>query len=99
MPRSTLKERQTELSELRNRAMPVAMASPALGPITVALVRELAQCEVTDVTSITDLQAQAYRRWKARMEQVMENLQRGQQKRERPRASVHRDQQMVEVSL
>ena len=99
MPLSMLKERQTELTELRNRAMPVAMASPAFGPITVALVREFAQCEVTDVTIVADLQAQAYRRWKARMEQVMENLQRGQQKRERPRASVHRDQQMVEVSL
>ena len=79
--------------------MLVAMASPALGPITVALVRELAQCEVTDVTSITDRQAQAYRRWKTRMDQVMERLQRGQQESEMPRASVHLEHQLVEVSL
>lgn len=99
MPLSTLKERQTELTEIRNRTMLVAMASLAFGPITVALVRELAQCEVTDVTIIADRQAQAYRMWKTRIEQVMERLQRGQQKRERHHASIHRDQQMAEVSL
>ena len=79
--------------------MPVTMASPAFGPITVALVRELAQCEVTDVTIIADRQAQAYRRWKTRMDTVMDRLQRGQQQRERPRASVYPNQQLVEVSL
>ena len=56
--------------------MPVTMASPAFGPITVALVRELAQCEVTDVTIVADRQAQAYRMWKTRMEQVLERLQK-----------------------
>ena len=100
MPLLTLKDRQTELTELRNRAMPVAMTSPAFGPITVALVRELAQCEMTDVTIIADQQAQAYRMWKARMDQVMGRLRRGQQKNDRHHhPSVHRDQQLAEVRL
>ena len=54
--------------------MPLAMSSPACGPITVAFVRELAQSETADVAPVADYQANAYRRWKLRLSTGMNHL-------------------------
>jgi ADP-heptose:LPS heptosyltransferase len=74
MPVVALHHAQTELTNLRNRIMPLAMSSPAAGPITVSFVRELAQCETSDVIQVADHQAKAYQRWKLRMCPGMERL-------------------------
>ncbi len=72
---SELKAAQDELIAARQAVMPTAMASPAFGPITTALLRDLYDGRVLDTRTRADHQAQAYRTWKARMYEVMEQLQ------------------------
>jgi ADP-heptose:LPS heptosyltransferase len=70
-----LKAAQDGLIAARQAIMPTAMTSPACGPITTALLRDLYDGRVLDTRTRADHQAQAYRTWKARMYHVMEQLQ------------------------
>ena len=74
MPVAVLHHAQTELTTLRSRIMPLAMSSPACGPIAVSFLRQLSQCEIDEVAQVADHQAKAYRRWKLRMCTGMERL-------------------------
>lgn len=73
-----LKAEQDQLIAARQSAMRIATASPAFGPITTALLRDLYDGRVLDTRTRADHQAQAYRTWKARMYGVMEQLQQTQ---------------------
>ena len=74
------------------------MASPAFGPITVALVRELAQCETSEVALVAEHQASVYRSWKRRMNEVMARLQQVQNLDEGPHSVLHLRSTLVAVS-
>jgi ADP-heptose:LPS heptosyltransferase len=71
---SDLKTVQTELVSERWRAMQSATASPAFGPITTALLRDLYNGRVLDVAERLDRQAHAYRTWRRRIHEVMNRL-------------------------
>ena len=73
-----LKAAQDKLIAGRQAIMPTAMASPAFGPITTALLRDLYDGRVLDTRTRGTQQAQAYRAWKTRMYDVMEQLQQAQ---------------------
>lgn len=93
-----LKSAQDDLIVVRQAIMPTVMASPAFGPITTALLRNLYDGRVLDARVRADHQAQAYRTWRRRMYAVMDQLQQTQEtRRERPSAIWSR-LPMVEVS-
>ena len=69
---SNLKAAQEELIAAGQVVMPLAMASPAFGPITTALLRDLYDGRVLDTRTRADHQTRAYRIWKTRMYHVME---------------------------
>jgi ketopantoate reductase len=71
---SDLKTVQTELVSERWRAMQSATTSPAFGPITTALLRDLYDGRVLDVAERLDRQAHAYRTWRRRIHEVMHRL-------------------------
>lgn len=96
--KSTLKAAQKELVAERQQVMAIAMASPAFGPITAALLRELYESRVLNARARADLHAQAYRTWKARMYDVMEQLQQAQDTRRMRRSPVWSDLPMAEGS-
>ena len=93
-----LKAAQDQLIAARQAVMPTAMASPAFGPITTALLRDLYDGRVLDTRTRADHQAQAYRTWKTRMYDVMEQLQQAQNTRRMRHAPVWSRLPMVEVS-
>ncbi len=95
---SELKAAQDELIAARHTIMPTAMASPAFGPITTALLRDLYDGRVLDTKTRANHQAQAYRTWKTRMYHVMEQLQQTQGTRGMRRSPVWSRVPMVEVS-
>lgn len=98
MPIAALRYAQTELTTLRNRIMPLAMSSPACGPIAVSFVRQLSQCETSDVTQVADHQARAYRTWKAQMYEVRERLLRIQSPDGSPYPTVRSASHLIAVS-
>lgn len=98
MPVATLHHAQTELTNLRNRIMPLAMSSPACGPISVSFLRQLSQCEIDDVAQVADHQARAYRTWKARMYEVRERLLRIQSPDVSPYPAVRSASHLIAVS-
>jgi len=73
-----LKAAQDELIAARQVAMPTAMVSPAFGPITTALFRDLYDGRVLDTRTRADRQAQAYRTWKTRIYEVRDRLDQAQ---------------------
>lgn len=79
-----LKAAQDELIAARQVVMPMAMVSPAFGPITTALLRDLYDGRVLDTRTRAEQQAQAYRTWKTRMYHVMEQLQQTHDTRRMP---------------
>ena len=89
---------QDKLIAARQAAMPTAMASPAFGPITTALFRDLCDGRVLDTRTRADHQAQAYQTWKTRMYHVMEQLQQIQDTRRMRRSPVWSRLPMAEVS-
>jgi ADP-heptose:LPS heptosyltransferase len=93
-----LKTAQSELIAARQVAMPAAMASPAFGSITTALLRSLYDGRVLDTRTRADHQAQAYRTWKTQMYGVMEQLQQTQDTRRMRHSAVWSPLPMVEVS-
>lgn len=80
MPVAVLRDMQTELTKLRSRIVPLILASPAFGPITIGFMRDLSQCETQDVARVADHQARAYRQWKAWMCEAWERLPKAQSK-------------------
>ncbi len=79
---AALKSAQDDLIRERAQVMPLAMASPLFGPITVALLRRLYDGRVLGVRARAEQQAQAYRTWKARLDGVKEWIQRTQKRSE-----------------
>jgi ADP-heptose:LPS heptosyltransferase len=71
IPLTSLKQWQTELTGLRARVVSMAMSSALFGPITVAFLRELAQCETKEASEVAEQQARAYRTWKTQLSDVM----------------------------
>jgi ADP-heptose:LPS heptosyltransferase len=82
-----LKTIQDKLIAARQTVMPTAMASPAFGPITTALLRDLYDGRVLDTRTRADHQARAYRTWKTRIYEVMNQLQQTQDTRRMPHSS------------
>ena len=71
-----LKAEQDQLIAARQAVMPTAMASPAFGPVTTALLRDLYDGRVLHTRARAEHQAQAYRIWKTRLYEVLDRLQR-----------------------
>ena len=94
---SELKAAQDKLIAGRQVAMPMTMTSPAFGPITTVLLRTLYDGRVLDTRMRSDHQAQAYRTWKARMYEVIEQLQQTQDTRGTRRSPIWSSLHMVEV--
>jgi hypothetical protein len=92
-----LKAAQDELIATRQAIMPTAMTSPACGPITTALLRSLYDGRVLDSRTRADRQAQAYRTWKTRMYDVMEQLQQTQDTKGMRHSAVWSPLPLVEV--
>lgn len=93
-----LKAAQDELIAARQAIMPTAMASPAFGPITTALLRALYDGRVLDARTRADHQTRAYRTWKTRMYEVIEQLLQTQDTRETRHSPVWSRLPMAEVS-
>jgi hypothetical protein len=94
---SELKAAQDELIAARQAVMPTAMASPAFGPVTTALLRDLYDGRVLETRTRADHQTQAYRTWKARMYGVMEQLQQTQDTRRMKHSAVWSPLTLVQV--
>ena len=73
---SELKAAQDELIAARQAVIPTAMASPAFGPVTTALLRDLYDGRVVDTITRAEQQAHAYRTWKIRLYEALDRLQR-----------------------
>ncbi|MFO0701082.1 MAG: glycosyltransferase family 9 protein [Nitrospira sp.] len=73
-----LKTEQAKLIAARQVVIPTAMASPAFGPVTTALLRHLYDGRLFNARSRVDHQARAYRTWKSRLYQIREHLQQAQ---------------------
>lgn len=74
LPVGTLKSAQAEVTEMRRRALEMAIPSPAFGPTTVALLRELQNGEAMELRVMAEQQARAYHTWSRRLHAVMEQL-------------------------
>lgn len=98
MPIAELHYAQTELTHLRNRIMPLAMSSSASGPIAVSFVRELAQCEMSDVTQVADHQWRAYQLWTAQMHEAMDRFRRLQDGNKSEESLVRSPESLARVS-
>jgi ADP-heptose:LPS heptosyltransferase len=66
-----LKAAQDGLIAARQMVMSTAMASPAFGPITTALLRDLYDGRVMDTRTRAENQAEAYRMWRTRVHEVI----------------------------
>jgi ADP-heptose:LPS heptosyltransferase len=92
-----LKAAQDQLIAARQAVMPTAMASPAFGPITSALLRDLYDGRVLDTRTRAEHHAQAYRTWKIRIYHVMGQLQQTQDTRRMRHSPVWSRVPLVEV--
>lgn len=99
MPGAVLRDMQTELSKLRSRIVPLILASPAFGPITIGLMRDLSQCDTQDVTRVADHQSRAYQVWTARMCEVRDSLQKAQSQDGSPSLAGRSASHLMAVSL
>jgi ADP-heptose:LPS heptosyltransferase len=74
VPVERLKSAQACVADSRQRTLSMAMPSPAFGPTTVALLRELQNGEAMDLSAMAEQQAGAYRTWGHRIRSVMDRL-------------------------
>ena len=74
LPIETLKSAQAEVAEVRLQALDMTMPSPAFGPTTVALLRELQNGDGMELSMMAEQQATAYRTWGHRVKSVMDRL-------------------------
>jgi len=74
LPVSTLQREQALLRQEREQLLPRMMAYSATGPATVAMVRDIHNDDVVDLTMLADRHAQAYRRWQRRIAHTRELL-------------------------
>jgi ADP-heptose:LPS heptosyltransferase len=95
---SDLKAAHDKLIAARQVAMPTAMASPAFGPVTTALLRALYDARVLDTRTRAEHHAQAYRTWKVRMDGVRDRLEQAQGGPGAQRAPLWSRLPVVEVS-
>jgi len=87
-----LKAAQDALIASRHTIMPITTTSPAFGPITTALLRDLYDGRVLDTRTRAEQQVQAYRTWKIRMYDVMKQLQQVQDSLGMRHSSVWREE-------
>lgn len=74
LPVERLKSAQHEVGCAHRRALALAMPSPAFGPTTVALLRELHNGDGMALSIMAEQQAAAYRTWSHRIRSVMVRL-------------------------
>jgi hypothetical protein len=74
LPVERLKSAQAHVSASRQRALDMALPSPAFGPTAVALLRELHNGDAMELSSMAIQQATTYRTWSERMRSVMDRL-------------------------
>jgi ADP-heptose:LPS heptosyltransferase len=70
----SLQSVQAEVARARRCALEMAVPSPAFGPTTVALLRELQNGEGMELSMMAEQQASAYRTWNHRIRTVMDQL-------------------------
>ena len=74
LPVSTLQREQALLRQEREQLLPRMMAYSATGPATVAMIRDIHNDDVVDLTMLADRHARAYRRWHRRIAHTRELL-------------------------
>ena len=74
LPVSTLQREQALLRQEREQLLPRMMAYSATGPATVAMIRDIHNDDVVDLTMLADRHARAYRRWQRRIAHTRELL-------------------------
>jgi ADP-heptose:LPS heptosyltransferase len=74
LPVQTLQSAQAEVAGARRCVLEMAVPSPAFGPTTVALLRELQNGDGMELRVMAEQQATAYRIWGSRLRAVMEQL-------------------------
>lgn len=93
-----LKAAQDELIAARQAIMPTAMASPAFGPITTALLRDLYDGRVLDIRTRADQQVGGYRMWRTRVHEVIDRLEQTEGRAGAQRSPIWSRLPMVERS-
>lgn len=74
LPTQTLQSAQAEVAKDRLQALEMTVVSPAFGPTTVALLRELQNGDGIGLVMMAEQQATAYRRWRHRVGSVADRL-------------------------
>ena len=78
LPVAALRDRETELTNLRRQIISLATSSPACGPMAVSFMRQLSQCETNDPVQVAEHQSKAYWAWNDRMHEIASRLQEAQ---------------------
>jgi hypothetical protein len=87
LPVSILQREQALLRQEREQLLPRMMAHSVTGPATVAMIRDIHNDDVVDLTMLADRQVKAYRRWQQRIARTREMLSAAPaqiEKRQRP---------------
>lgn len=87
LPVSILQQEQALLRQEREQLLPRMMAHSVTGPATVAMIRDIHNDDVVDLTMLADRQVKAYRRWQQRIARTREMLSAAPaqiEKRQRP---------------
>jgi ADP-heptose:LPS heptosyltransferase len=74
LPVQTIQAAQADVGRARRYILEMAVPSPAFGPTTVALLRELENGDGMELPVMAEQQATAYRIWGSRLRAVMEQL-------------------------
>jgi ADP-heptose:LPS heptosyltransferase len=74
VPVQELKVEQARLQEAQGDVVAMAMARPALIPITVAFLREIHNNDALGLSQMSERQVQAYRRWQQRTADIEQQL-------------------------
>src|SRR6185295_1833567 len=74
LPVSILQREQALLRQEREQLLPRMMAHSVTGPATVAMIRDIHNDDVVDLTMLANRQVKAYRRWQQRIARTREML-------------------------
>jgi hypothetical protein len=74
LPVTALQEGQRVLQEERRHVLALGTASPAIGPLLVALLREVSNDDVPGLVAQAQYHAKAYRSLQARLQEVRDRL-------------------------
>jgi hypothetical protein len=70
LPVAMLQRDQTRLRQEREQLLPRMMAHPVTGPSTVAMIRDIHNDDVSDLTMLAERHVKAYQRWEQRIERA-----------------------------